>query len=149
MHVLIADDDPVYRQLMEDLLRQWGIRTTVVSDGDEAWTAIQRDWTLDVAILDWMMPGMDGYEVCRRIKEDKSREVYIILITGSRLKDEIIKVLVAGADDYILKPFEALDLKVRFRNTMTILALRSEIAELRQMAAKRLAQETGSLVDNN
>ena len=146
MHVLIADDDPVYRQLVDDLLRQWGITTTVVSDGDQAWAAFQRDTTLDVAILDWVMPGIDGYEVCRRVKQDTSRDVYIILITGSRLKDEIIRVLIAGADDYIMKPFETLDLKVRLRNAMTVLALRSEVAELQQEASKRETSEAKKLV---
>ena len=149
MHVLIADDDPVYRQLVDDLLRQWGITTTVVSDGDQAWLAFQRDKTLDMAILDWVMPGLDGYEVCRRVKQDASRDVYIILITGSRLKDEMIRVLIAGADDYIMKPFETLDLKVRLRNAMTILALRSEVSALRQEASKRETSEAKKLVQTS
>lgn len=149
MHVLIADDDPVYQQLVDDLLNQWGITTTLVPDGEQAWDAFQRDKTIDVAILDWMMPGLDGFEVCQRIKQDPSREVYIILITGSRLKEEIIRVLIAGADDYIMKPFEALDLKVRLRNAMTILALRAEVAELRQLRGTRLPREAVATTESN
>lgn len=126
MHVLIADDDPVYRNLLEDLLRQWDFEVTSTSDGNEAWQVIQRDDTVKLAILDWMMPGMDGCEVCQKIGQG----IYTILITGTRLKDDVIKVLIAGADDYIIKPFEPLDLKIRLRAAMRIINLEAKVAEL-------------------
>ena len=134
LHVLIADDDPVYRQLLETLLKQWNFRITLVCNGQEAMDAIERDPSIQLAVLDWNMPVMDGYEVCRQVKSDLSKNLYIILITGSRYKDEIINVLVAGADDYILKPFDAMDLKIRVRSAMRIINLEKELNSLRAMA---------------
>ncbi len=129
MRVLIADDDPVYRSLLGDLLEQWEFEVQCTADGQEAWEALRRDPTIKLAVLDWMMPGIDGYEVCHRIKQDPTKShIYTILVTGSRLKDEIIKVLVAGADDYIIKPFEPLDLRMRIRAAMRIINLEAELA---------------------
>ncbi|MCK4601305.1 MAG: response regulator [Phycisphaerae bacterium] len=135
MHVLIADDDPVYRGLLEDLLGQWGYEVTSTCNGQQAWEAIQREGTIEIAILDWVMPEMDGYEICHRIKQDSDKQhIYTILVTGSRFKEEIIKVLVAGADDYIIKPFEPLDLKIHLRSAMRIVNLEAEIDALRESA---------------
>ena len=135
MRILIADDDPVYQTLLEDLLEQWGFDVVVTCDGNEAYEAIQRDGTIELAIIDWMMPEMDGYAVCRRIKQDSSTEnLYIIMLTGNKLKGDIIKVLVAGADDYIIKPFEPLDLKIRIHAARRILDLQAELAELQKSA---------------
>ncbi len=143
MHVLIADDDPVYRNLLDDLLGQWcGFDVTCACDGQEAWEAIERDPTVQLAILDWMMPGMDGYQICQRLKsDDATADVYTILVTGSQLKDEVIKVLVAGADDYIIKPFDPLDLRIRVRAAMRIITLRAEVAELRKALPEDVADE--------
>jgi len=138
MHILIADDDPVYRNLLENLLRQWDFEVTSTSDGNEAWQAIQRDDTVKLAILDWMMPGMDGYEVCQKIGQG----IYTILITGTSLKGDIIKVLIAGADDYIIKPFEPLDLKIRLRVAMRIIDLEAKVAELRKSLPQQSAADT-------
>ena len=128
MHVLTADDDPVYRVLMEELLSEWGFQVTCVSDGNEAWEAIGRDPTIRLAALDWMMPGMDGYTLCRRLKERADREIYVMLVTGSGKKDQIERVLVAGADDYLMKPFEPVDLKIRLRNAVRVIELQDELA---------------------
>ena len=140
MRVLIADDDPVYRGLLEELLKQYDFDVVSVPNGLEAWEAIQHDETIKLVILDWMMPEMDGYEVCRRIREAGTRQdTYVILVTGSQLKDEIIKILVAGADDYIIKPFEPLDLKIHLRAAMRIIDLEAEAAELRKALPRELA----------
>jgi len=135
MYVLIADDDPVYRALLEELLTAWKFDVTSASDGNEAWEAIQSNDQIKLAILDWMMPGMDGFQLCRRIKEGKTKVIYIILITGSRMKNEMMKVIVAGADDYIMKPFEATDLKIRLRNALRIINLEEELARMRSAPA--------------
>ncbi len=121
-------------------MRQWDFEVTSVSDGSEAWEAIQRDRMIKLAILDWMMPGLEGHEVCQKIKQDGNiSTVYTILVTGSRLKDDIIRVLIAGADDYIIKPFEPLDLKIHVRAAMRIISLEEELSELRD---SRSAQPT-------
>ena len=134
MHILIADDDNVCRTLLSGLLDQWGFQHTSVSDGQEAWDVIRRDPSIKLVLLDWMMPNMDGYQVCEAIRKDKARssDVYVILITGARMKDDVIKVLVAGADDYIIKPFEPLDLRIRLRAAMRIIDLQTEVGQLRQ-----------------
>ncbi len=134
MHILIADDDNVYRTLLSGLLDQWGFQHTCASDGEEAWDAIRHDPSIKLVLLDWMMPKMDGYEVCEAIRRDKARsaDVYVILVTGAKMKDDVIKMLVVGADDYIIKPFEPLALRIRLRAAMRIIDLQTEVAQLRQ-----------------
>jgi len=133
MHVLIADDDPVYRALLRSLLEHWKCDVTVTSDGREAWERIRSDDSIDLVLLDWMMPEMDGYEVCRSIRQSNDlRGVYILMLTGSRQKEEIVKVLVAGADDYLIKPFEPQDLQIRIRAAKRIIDLQQELADLRR-----------------
>jgi CheY-like chemotaxis protein len=132
MRALIADDDPVYRCLLEKLLTEWGYEVTAASDGTEAWEAIQTDKELKLAVLDWMMPGMDGYDVCRLARQEAGKDIYFILVTGSAAREDILRVLVAGADDYILKPFEAMDLQMRLRAAQRIIGLEAEVAQLRR-----------------
>ena len=141
MHILIADDDPIYRDCLEGLLKDWRFEVTTTCNGQEAWDAFQRDRGIQLAILDWMMPEIDGYELCQRLKQERDNDIYIILLTSSRLKEEIIKVLIAGADDYIIKPFEAMDLKIRLRTAMRILSLEAEVAELRHPPGKQVKHE--------
>jgi len=131
MRILIADDDPTYRALLSDLLEQWGYEPLVCEDGEQAMDALQGPTAPNLAIVDWMMPGLDGFELCRRVREmDGGGDVYILLATGSRLKEEIIRVVVAGADDYIIKPFEPQDLQIRLRAAQRILDLRHEVRQL-------------------
>lgn len=144
MRMLVADDDPVYRTMLEDLLTEWGFPATIVADGSAAWDVLRGtnaegagaaspdEPPPRVALLDWMMPGLDGFELCRKIRQDPStRDAYVILLTGSRRKDEMIKVLVAGADDYLIKPFDPLDLRIRLRAARRILELQKELATAR------------------
>lgn len=129
MKVLIADDDAVYRSLMERMLTQWDHQVVMACDGQEALDVMRGSDPPRLVILDWMMPRMDGFEVCRQVRQmDTEGNFYIILLTGSRQKEEIIKVLVAGADDYLLKPFDPLDLKIRLRVGKRILDLQSALA---------------------
>ena len=127
MRVLIADDEPVYQVLLQELFDEWGFDVVVARDGNEAWELLQADPEIRMAILDWMMPGMDGYQVCARAREQASRDLYILLITGSTRKEDLERVLVVGADDYLIKPFEALDLKIRVRTAVRILNLQEEL----------------------
>ena len=132
MKVLVADDDPVYQDLLGSLLLQWKFEPMVVSDGLEAWEIMQRHDAPPVVLLDWMMPSMDGFEVTRRIRGgDQSGSKYIIVITGSRKKEELLQVLICGADDYLIKPFDPLDLKVHLRCALRVLRLETELTEAR------------------
>jgi len=134
MQILIADDDPTYLSLLESLLVPWGCNVVQAHDGDEAWRTLQAGLQPDMVIADWLMPGLDGYQLCRKIRSDKrTSEIYVILVTGSHQKEDVIRVLVSGADDYLIKPFIALDLEVRFRAARRILELKKEVAQLREL----------------
>ena len=140
MQVLIADDDPTYRSLLEGLLREWHFEAIVVEDGQQAWEILQRKDAPKLVLLDWMMPEMDGFEVCKNVRDmDDGDNTYILIITGSRSKKDMMRVVVAGADDYLMKPFEPIDLKIHLRNATRFLRVREELDELRQAGASQPA----------
>jgi DNA-binding response OmpR family regulator len=133
MRILVADDDAVYHSLLESLLAQWGYEPVFAWNGNEAWEILRQEDAPRLVILDWMMPGMDGYNVCRKVRQELLREdIYILILTSSCLKEDIIKVLVAGADDYLIKPFEPLDLKIHLRMAKRILDLQAELADAKR-----------------
>ena len=128
MQVLVADDDPVYRTLLDELFGEWGFDVVLASDGQEAWEILQGADPPKLLVLDWMMPRMDGFEVCKRIRsETRSKNTYVLMMTGSRKKAEIMKVVVAGADDYLIKPFDPVDLKIHLRSAMRVISLQEEL----------------------
>lgn len=124
--VLIAEDDDVSRQLLVTLLKKWGYDVISTSNGDEAWAALQEITEPTIAILDWMMPGMTGVEICQRAHSLDS--VYFILLTARAHENDITTGLESGADDYITKPFAALDLRSRMRVGERVLGLQSNLA---------------------
>ena len=133
MRILVADDDPVFRTLSQRLLQQWHFDVVLATDGTEAWEILQGDDPPRLVLLDWMMPGMDGYEVCKMMHDQKDRKnVYVMIVTGSRKKDDIMKVVLVGADDYLIKPFDPVDLKIRLRNAMRVLHLQDDLNELKR-----------------
>jgi two-component system cell cycle response regulator len=116
MKVLIAEDDVVSRRLLEAMLTRWGYELAVTRDGVEAWEVLQRTDTPSIAILDWMMPRMDGVEVCRKVRQrGQEPYIYLLLLTTKGRKENIIQGLDAGADDYLTKPFDPHELQVRLR----------------------------------
>jgi DNA-binding response OmpR family regulator len=132
MLILVADDDPVYRNLLQGLLEEWHFEVVLATNGAEAWEILKQPDAPTVAILDWMMPEMEGYEVCRKIRQARSDGVpYILLMTSNNSRDDLLKVIVAGADDYLLKPFEPLDLKIRLRTGIRILNLTEDVQPTR------------------
>ncbi len=135
MHVLIADDDPVYRELMSDLLGKWGFELTAVENGREALESVQNGPPPSIVVLDWMMPELDGFEACRRLKESRASDIHVIIVTGSVARQDLIKVLVAGADDYLVKPFQPIDLQMRMRTAKTIVELREDVNRLQSRQA--------------
>lgn len=137
MQILIADDDPTYRSLLEGLLREWHFESIVVEDGRQAWEILQRENAPKLLLLDWMMPEMDGFEVCKNVRDlNDADSIYIIIITGSRNKKDMMRVVVAGADDYLMKPFEPIDLKIHLRNATRFLRVREELDQLRRTGAR-------------
>ena len=132
MRILIAEDEPVSRHMVERFLTQWGYDLVVANDGDEAWWVLQREDSPRLAILDWMMPGKDGVEICREVRKRVSQPyVYILLLTAKAQKADIIEGLEAGADDYLTKPFDPEELRVRLRAGRRILDLQENLLSTR------------------
>lgn len=130
MRILIAEDDPVSCRLLEATLVKWGHQVVVTHNGDEAWNALQRDDAPSLAIIDWMMPGVDGVEICRRTRAQSkttSPYRYLVLLTAKTQTEDMIEGMNAGADDYITKPFEFEQLRVRLRAAKRILDLESNL----------------------
>jgi two-component system, NtrC family, sensor kinase len=132
MRILIAEDDPVSRCLLEAKLAKWGYDAVVTCDGNEAWQALQAEDAPKLAILDWMMPGMDGVEICKRMRrQQKETYTYIILLTSLTMDEELVSGMEAGADDYIAKPFKANELEVRLRAGRRIIDLQNDLLNAR------------------
>ncbi len=114
MRVLIAEDDLTSRGVLRRILTKWGYEVLVTKDGEEAWAEFQREGSFPLLVLDWMMPGLDGVELCRRIRAHASpRPPYIILLTARGGKEDIVTGLDAGANDYVGKPFDPAELRAR------------------------------------
>ncbi|MBD0373144.1 MAG: response regulator transcription factor [Pyrinomonadaceae bacterium] len=129
MKVLIAEDEPDSRQLLQIMVGRWGYEALPVSDGAEAWEALQQDDAPPLALLDIMMPRMDGLEVCRRAKlQARPVPFYIIMLTAKTLPKEVVTGLEAGADDYLTKPFDPSELRARMRVGERILELQQNLA---------------------
>jgi len=128
VRVLVAEDDAISRLRLQKRLADWGYEVTAVDDGERAWAALQVDDPPQLAILDWMMPKLDGPEICRRLRSlDTAQYTYVILLTGKNSKEDIVSGLEAGADDYVTKPFDAQELEVRLRIGRRIIAMQQEL----------------------
>ncbi len=129
MLILIAEDDPVSGKLLRRMLESWGHEVVMAENGEEAWGILQNG-KVKFVIADWMMPGIDGVNLCRKIRSSGvSGYIYFILLTGKDKKEDIITGLDAGADDYVIKPFERGELRVRVRVGERILDLERELSE--------------------
>jgi two-component system cell cycle response regulator len=127
MRVLIADDDRLSARMLEASLKAGGYDVIVAEDGGQAWNVLKRDDRPQIAILDWMMPVMDGLEVCRRVRRSAGHYVYILLLTGNTDPDSVVTGMDAGADDYIRKPFHPAELKARLRSGKRIVELEEKL----------------------
>ncbi|MCZ7624442.1 MAG: response regulator [Candidatus Methylomirabilis sp.] len=129
MRILIVDDDVDMRRLLLGILQRWGYDVVPASDGAEAWDILQNQ-SISFVITDWIMPNLDGLKLCRRIREGRlDRYIYIILLTAKNSKDELIKGMEAGADDFLIKPFNVGELKVRIRAGERIVSLEHNLEE--------------------
>ena len=142
MQILIAEDDCVSRRVLEAMLLKWGYEVVLACDGKEAWEAMQRPDAPPMAILDWMMPGMDGVEVCERLRQLKTPfRPYVILLTGKGQKKDLVKGINAGADDYVIKPFEPDELRVRIYAGERILDLQVESLAIMEALRKQATHD--------
>jgi diguanylate cyclase (GGDEF)-like protein len=141
MRILIAEDDPVSSRVLATTLTKWGHDVVTTENGLEAWAALQQDHAPRLAILDWMMPGIEGPEVCRRARRDvKTAPTYIILLTALRQKEQIVAGLEAGADDYLTKPFDRNELRVRLQAGARIVELQGNLAQRVQELEAAIAE---------
>ncbi|MBC7900339.1 MAG: response regulator [Saprospiraceae bacterium] len=130
MNILIAEDDPVSCRILEETLTNWEYDVTVTKDGNDAWEILQRDDTPMLAILDIMMPGMDGLEICRKVRKlDKPQSPYMLLLTAMSGKDDVVRGIEAGANDYLTKPFHREELRVRVGVGVQMLNLQATLFE--------------------
>ena len=130
MQVLIADDDRVTAGILARTLQRWEFQTTVLGDGAEAFAYLRAATGPTLAILDWMMPGMDGPEICRRVRSDLPlANMYLLLVTARESRGDLVAGLDSGADDYIVKPFDPEELRARVAVGVRVIGLQDKLTE--------------------
>ncbi len=128
--VLVADDDPVSRRLLASTLEKWGYEVIAVTDGNEAWRWLEDAHSPTLAILDWMMPGMTGLEICERARQKaETASVYLILLTARGDRGDLVRGLEAGANDFVTKPYDREELRARVQVGMRVVELRTSLAQ--------------------
>ncbi|MDE1175665.1 MAG: diguanylate cyclase [Edaphobacter sp.] len=134
MKILVAEDEPVSRVLMQRMLRQFGYDVLIAEDGRKAAEILAQDDGPRLALIDWMMPELDGPDLCRKIRtaQQESSYVYIILLTSRQNSEDIVAGLESGADDYLVKPCAPAELKARLRTGRRILELQDKLVEARE-----------------
>ncbi len=125
--ILIAEDDAVSRELLRTRLEKWSYEVIVTQSGTEAIMALRKPDAPSLAILDWMMPGMDGLEICRRSRE-VGRALYVIMLTARDSMENLVEGLGAGADDYLAKPFDKDELHARILVGLRVMASQASLA---------------------
>jgi len=128
MRILAAEDNPVFQSMLKTLLRKWGYDAVMAQNGSEAWEILESDTAPRLAVLDWMMSGMDGVQICRRVRSaNREPYIYIVLLTARTDSEDLVEGMEAGADDYLTKPFNAQELRVRIRAGKRILELQDAL----------------------
>lgn len=131
--ILIADDDPVTRFMLRALLVKWGYEVVAIGDGLEAARILEGGESPQLAVLDWMMPGAEGPEICRRVRTQTERPyVYILLVTSRSHRGDLLSGLQSGADDYLTKPFDEQELRARLLVGRRILDLQNSLIAARE-----------------
>jgi DNA-binding response OmpR family regulator len=142
--ILLAEDSGVIRLLLQRVLTNWGYEVVFAEDGTQAWQILERPDSPRIALLDWMMPGLDGLEVCQRVRSAaREPRVYVILLTGKDQQKDVVRGLAAGADDYLRKPFDNAELEARIRTGRTIVELQDELVVAREALRQFEAKEKG------
>jgi phosphoserine phosphatase RsbU/P len=140
MRVLVADDDPITTTALAGALRRLDLDVTVAHDGALAWQIIEGATPPSLAIVDWMMPCIDGPELCRRIRQAPAHaHMYVLLLTARDSRADIVAGLEAGADDYLIKPFDVHELRARVHTGIRILGLQKDLATQIAMLKETIA----------
>lgn len=149
MKILIAEDDPVSRHVLETTLVRWEHEVVVTSNGAEAWAVLQDEGAPRLAILEWVMPGMDGIEICRRVRQlSDPTPLYVILLTTRGEKQDVVDGLKYGADDYLTKPFNQEELYARVQVGVRMADLQNYLADrVRQLERAEVELRRLTLTD--
>jgi two-component system cell cycle response regulator len=133
MKILAAEDNPIFQSVLRNMLTKWGYDVVIAGDGTEAWQILQSEDAPRLAILDWMMPGLDGVEVCRRLRATgKEPYIYILLLTARTDSIDLVEGIEAGADDYLTKPLNTMELRARLRAGRRIVELQEQLLMARE-----------------
>src|SRR5271167_3979159 len=131
MRILIADDDATSRLLLSSMASKLGHECLIAQDGSSAWEILASE-EIDVLLTDWMMPGLDGPELCRRVRDGlRSRYVYVVLITGLGNPQQVLEGMRAGADDYLIKPVDPFALETRLVAAERVTTLHRQVVDFR------------------
>lgn len=142
MKILIAEDDPTSRWLLERVCRLWGKETVSVESGTEALEQLQRPDGPQLAILDWLLPGQTGIDICKQVRASAAAvPKYLILLTSKGGKEDVVSGLEAGADDYVTKPFNQEELRARVQVGLRIVELQNQLAERVAQLEASIARE--------
>jgi two-component system, cell cycle response regulator len=143
MKILAAEDNPVFQYMLRSMLAKWGYDVVVAGNGTEALQVLQSGDPPRLAILDWMMPGMDGLEVCRQVRAASAElYIYILLLTARAESGDLVQGMEAGADDYLTKPFNAHELRVRLRAGSRILDLQTQLLRAREALRQQATHDS-------
>jgi diguanylate cyclase (GGDEF)-like protein len=143
MKILIADDESVSRRMLQSMLEKWGYNAIAVEDGDEAWRELKSPDAPRLALLDWMMPGQNGVDICRNLRKQRPEPyTYILLLTARDAKESVVEGLESGADDYLTKPFNPQELKARIRVGLRLLELEDNLVQAREMMRFKATHDT-------
>src|SRR6266536_81338 len=130
MKAVVADDDRVAAEILSRTLQRWGFDVTVAFDGEDAWQKIREATGSTLAVLDWMMPHLNGPDVCRRVRDELPRaNMYLMLLTALESRRDVVTGLNAGADDYVVKPFDHDELRARVMVGVRVLTLQERLAD--------------------
>lgn len=147
--ILIAEDDPVSCRVLEAFLVKWGYEVIVAKDGNQAIEILEAHGAPRLAVLDWMMPGLEGPQVCERLRSDHDRPyTYLLLLTARSQKEDILRGLESGADDYLTKPFDAQELRARLHVGRRVLDLQDNLINAREDLRFRATHDDLTTIPN-
>ena len=146
MRAVVADDDRGTATIVANLLKRSNLEVVVAHDGNTAWDLLRTAPTPSLAIIDWMMPGLDGLELCRRIRGERSlANTHVILLTARNDQQDVVAALHAGADDYVVKPFKFEDLSTRIQAGIRVASLQERVVtSVAELQAANQAEGAGT-----
>src|SRR5690242_14169693 len=129
MRILVVEDSKLDRHRVTECLKEWNLEFTTIGDGAEAWTLLQTPQAPDLVLLDWMLPGMDGLELCRKIRtvSGNGSYTYIVMLTAKQKKADLLTAMAAGADDYLTKPVDPSELRAKILVGKRIIELQQSL----------------------